>query len=156
MKTFSIVSLAVCDARIRFMLVHIDEARCKSDSGICSNSSIGKCIGNNVFNFSQPKPIRNYRDKIILPQVFVANEGFALKPNMLRSYSRNNAFDEAKFVFSYRLSRARRVIENIFGVLASRFRIFRRPIIAHIATVVNITEACVVLHNFLVKQTINF
>ena len=67
MKTFSIVILAVGDARIRFMLVHIDEARCKSDSGICSNSSIGKCIDNNVFNFLQPKPIRNYRDNIILP-----------------------------------------------------------------------------------------
>ena len=67
MKTFSIVSLAVCDTRIRFMLVHIDGARCKSDSGISGNSSIGKCTENNVFNFSQPKPIRNYRDNIILP-----------------------------------------------------------------------------------------
>ena len=31
--------------------------------------------------------------------------------------------------------------------------ILRRPIIAHIETAVNITKACVALHNSLVKET---
>ena len=37
--------------------------------------------------------ICNYRDSIIFPYVFVADEGFAMKPNILRLYCRNNAFD---------------------------------------------------------------
>ena len=48
-----------------------------------------------------------------------------MTPNMLRPYSRSDAVDEAKYVPSYCLSRLRRVIENTFGMLASRFRIFR-------------------------------
>ena len=87
-----------------------------------------------TLNFPQPKLIGIYRDNIIYPYVFVADEGFAMKRNMLHPYSRSNVFDEAKYVFSYRLSRARRVIENTFGMLALRFRIFRRAIIVHIET----------------------
>ena len=45
------------------------------------------------------------------------------------------------------------VIEKSFGMPVSRFMTFRRPIIAHIETLVNITKACVALHNFLVKET---
>lgn len=125
----------------------------KSDSRIYSNSSIGRCLESNVLNFLHPKPTGNYKDNIIFPYVFVADEGFAMKPNMLQPYFKNNAFYEAEFVFSYHLSRARRVIEKTFRILPSRFRIFRWPIIAHIETVVNITKACVALHNFLVKET---
>ena len=53
-------------------------------------------------------------------------------------------------MYNYRLSRVRRVIENTFGILASRLRIIRHPIIAtpeHVAY----KMAVIVLHNFLRK-----
>lgn len=54
-------------------------------------------------------------------------------------------------VFNYRLSRARRVIENAFGIAATRFRVFRRPIIATEKKVILFTKAVVALHNFLIR-----
>ena len=51
-------------------------------------------------------------------------------------------------IFNYRLSRARRIVENVFGILATRFRIFRRPIIANVDTVTRITKAVLALRNF--------
>lgn len=55
-------------------------------------------------------------------------------------------------IFNYRLSRARRVIENSFGILAAKWRIFRSPIQADIETVDAITLGAVYLHNFLLME----
>ena len=44
------------------------------------------------------------------------------------------------------------MIENTFGILATRFRIFRRPIVAKAQTVTQITKCAVTLHNFLMKN----
>ena len=52
-------------------------------------------------------------------------------------------------IFNYRLSRARRVVENAFGILANRFRVFMTPIGLIPEKVEVITMACCTLHNFL-------
>ena len=57
-----------------------------------------------------------------------------------------------KCIFNYRLSRARRVIENTYGIAASRFRVFHRPIIASVDKVKEIPKAVVALQNFLMTE----
>uniref|UniRef100_A0A1X7V873 DDE Tnp4 domain-containing protein n=1 Tax=Amphimedon queenslandica TaxID=400682 RepID=A0A1X7V873_AMPQE len=76
------------------------------------------------------------------------DEVFPLKCNMLRPYP-GRYLPEDKAIYNYRLSRARRVIENTFGILASRWRIFRQPIIAQPHRVEVYTKACIALHNYL-------
>ena len=85
--------------------------------------------------------------------VFVADEAFALKPFMLRPFPRRNDNLHKLTIFNYRLSRAKQVIENTFGVLASQFRIFRRSIIGKTGNIKNITKATVILHNFLMRKS---
>ena len=41
------------------------------------------------------------------------------------------------------------MIENTFGILATRWRIFRQPIVAEPETAVFYTKAAIALHNFL-------
>ncbi|KAB0803460.1 hypothetical protein PPYR_00430 [Photinus pyralis] len=48
-----------------------------------------------------------------------------------------------------KLSRARRIVESSFGILANRFRVLLNPINLSAEKVEKITLACVVLHNFL-------
>lgn len=59
----------------------------------------------------------------------------------------NLTFDEK--VYNYRLSRARRIVENVFGILVSRFRLFERPIPPPPNSVDKIVLAACVLDNFL-------
>jgi hypothetical protein len=66
---------------------------------------------------------------------------------MIKPYP-GNISELSQRIYNYRLCRARTVIENAFGILATRFRIYRRPIIANVDTVKNVT-ATIALHNFL-------
>jgi hypothetical protein len=52
-------------------------------------------------------------------------------------------------IFNYRLSRARRCVENAFGILANRFRVLLNPICLSPAKVDKIVMASCALHNLL-------
>ena len=145
-KTHSIVLLGVCNGKYEFTMVDI------GDSGrVYNNSSIGYCIDNYILNFPLPEKIRNSHD--IFPYVFLGDDAFGLKPNILKPFPGQHLNVEER-IFNYRLLRARRLIENTFGIAASRFRIFRRPIIAKVEAVIEITKAIVALHNFLMASRV--
>ena len=56
---------------------------------------------------------------------------------------------EEEKINNYHHSRARRCIENAFGILSQRWRIFLKPIKASVKNVENYTLACLALHNYL-------
>jgi len=91
-----------------------------------------------------------------LSYVFLGDDAFALNKHMMKPYTGVYEKGNAKRIFNYRLSRARRVVENVIGIMSSVFRIFRRPILLDTEKVTNITMACVLLHNFLKKSRTSF
>jgi len=54
-------------------------------------------------------------------------------------------------IFYYQLSRAWRILENVFGIIANRFRVLRKPLIQNPTSTVNIVPVVCVLHNFLMS-----
>ncbi|XP_065668217.1 uncharacterized protein LOC136088435 [Hydra vulgaris] len=155
-KTFSIVLLATCNAKYEFTLVDIGGSGRQSDGSIYNNSKVVSAIDNNLLNFPDPSCISGYSKSITFRYTFLADEAFALQSHMMRPYPRRTNLDKTEIVFNYRLSRGS---ENSFGVLASRFRIFRRPIVLKVENVKIVVKATVALHNFLMKiqiKTDNF
>lgn len=67
----------------------------------------------------------------------------------MKPYGESSNMTTAQKVFNYRLSRARRIVENAFGILVSRFRIFEKPLPFHPDKVIKIVKACCALHNWL-------
>ena len=57
-------------------------------------------------------------------------------------------------VYNYHHSKATQVIENTFGILCSRWKIFFTPIHANVKNVENIVMASIAQHNYL-KETDN-
>ena len=128
-------------------MVDVGAAGRHSDGGVLSSSRFGQSLDNNSLSLPPSKPLPGTLS-LYVPHVFVGDEAFPLKQNMMRPYPRRN-LPQPQAVYNYRLSWARRIIENTFGILASRWRIFRRPILATPDRVVLFTKAAIALHNFL-------
>ena len=74
------------------------------------------------------------------PCTFVGDDAFSLCTYMMRPYPGKQSEVNKRRIFNYRLSRARRVIENVFGIMCSRFRIYKRSIIAKPENVTRIVK----------------
>ncbi|XP_071581058.1 putative nuclease HARBI1 [Temnothorax nylanderi] len=146
----SINLLAISDAKYCFAMVDIGAEGRHSDGGVFKNSEIGKRFEEGTFKLPNMKPIEI--DGPALPYVLLADEAFSLTTYMMRPYPRSDKLDLRKKVFNYRLSRARRVVESAFGILAARWRIYRRPIITSVANARKIVQATVALHNFIISN----
>lgn len=144
---FSIVLLAVVDAHYKFMYIDVGSYGKEGDSGIFDKSELGKQFGAGTL-FPSPRKLPN--SEMTLPCVFLGDEAFRLHTNMMRPYPRRDAaVDERKAAFNYRLSRARRVSENAFGLLAQVFRIFYTPIHLLPSRIDDVIIVSCCLHNML-------
>ncbi|XP_065287552.2 uncharacterized protein [Dermacentor albipictus] len=144
--TYSIVLMAIADSNLKFILVDVGAYGRQSDGGTLGASRLGKFLERGLLGLPAPKCLPE--TSTVAPHVFVGDEAFQLRPDFLRPYP-GRGLDEGKRIFNYRLSRARRCVENAFGVMASRFRIFRRVINLHPENADYVVMAACVLHNFL-------
>ena len=90
----------------------VGDAGRHSDGGVFSNSEFGKALDSGMLGIPNPKLLPNTTQSP-LPFVFVGDEAFPLKMNMLRPYPGKNLSEDLT-IFNYCLSRARRIIENAF------------------------------------------
>lgn len=101
-------------------------------------------------NLPSPRPLPGKNKDI--PFVILADEAFALTNNVMKPYSGVHKIGSKERVFNYRLSRARRTVENAFGISSAVFRVLRKPLLLEPEKAELVIMAIVYLHNFLRKS----
>ena len=146
----SIILLALADANYKLLWVDIGAEGRAGDAGVYNEGELKKAIKDKTINFPASAGLPNDDMKTPMPYFIVADDAFALSDNLMKPYRnvrRSNTWEED--VFNYRLSRARRIIENVFGILSHRFRCLLTTLQPEPVVVKEITMACCTLHNFL-------
>ena len=147
--TFSIVLLAVVDANYKFIYIDVGCNGRISDVGVFKNCLLFNAMENNTLQILLPEPLDD-GSGFPIPYMMVADDAFPLKQYIQKPFGQARLTNERR-IFNYRLSQARCIVENSFGILASRFRIFMAPINLSPDKVEKIVIACCSLHNFLYK-----
>lgn len=147
----SIILLALVNANYQFLYVNVGVNGRVSDGGVFRDSNLAPVLNDpqNPLNLPADKPLPDMNEPI--PYIILADAAFPLQNRILKPYpSRNLSHDER--IYNYRLSRGRRISENVFGILANKFRVLLTQIYLPVKTVHNITLACCALHNYLSKE----
>ncbi|CAH1970967.1 unnamed protein product [Acanthoscelides obtectus] len=115
--------------------------------------SYGRNFDGGVFQASSLYPVLENRSLLPEGGLLVGDDAFPLKTYLLKRYPDEPAIAEK--IYSYRFTRARRIVENAFGILVSRFRVLAKPIQLQEETAIKMIRTTCVLHNWLHKSSLH-
>lgn len=129
-NSHGIILKAECVADYKFIFVDIGASGRNNDSGVFKRSAFGNYITKDQTAMMIPEAIYLQGSDFVASFVFIGDEAIPLMKNLLRPYRGRRNLNDEKNIFNYRLSRTRIVVEKAFGFLASKWSIYRKPIIA--------------------------
>lgn len=146
---YSIVLQALADAQYKFISIEVGAYGKQSDGGIFSKSTLYHRLKNGTFNL--PADTELPETNIKCPFVVIGDEAYPLNSWLMRPFPRRE-LDDLKRTFNERLSRARRVVESSFGILAAKWRLLQKPIETTPDLADKIVKCMCVLHNIVIDK----
>ena len=111
--------IAVLDSNYKFLWCNVGRNGSASDCGVFNTSTFRTALEEGTIGFPEPEPLPH--DDRNMPYFLIGDDAFPLRTWLMKPFSQKGLTEEER-IFNYRLSRARRVVENAFGILAHRFR----------------------------------
>ena len=149
-KGFSVVLMAVAGFDCRFTYINVGAYGHQGDSQIFNDSAFYHKLHNNELNFPEPETLPNDDEGEKIPYFIIGDEAFRHMENLQKGYP-NRGLNEEQRIYNYRLSSARRCVENAFGILTQRWELYKKPIALSPDKVDACVRATVALHNWLTK-----
>ena len=141
----SVANADLCSISVEFRSYGLS-----SNSKMFKNWAFGELLEINKLNMPDPSVESSDAEELSTPFVFVGDEALALSEHMVRQYPNKN-LTCLKFIYNYRVSRARRIVECTFGILAGKWRIHPIPVDLKPNYCDSIIKACCLLHNYVRK-----
>ena len=141
--------LALVDGQYKFRWVDVGTAGSCSVAQIFHTCHLKMKIDDDSIGFPDPAPIAQGGQDV--PYFILADDVFSLKTWLMKPYGRT-MLTRGEKIANYRISRSRRVVENAFGILVSRFKVMMTTIELPTETVRDVVLTCVVLHNIFRSQ----
>ena len=113
----SIILLALVDAKGKFMYVDVGANGSTSDGGVFQHSHLRRALETGAACLPHPEALPG--DNTPVPYFIVGDYAFPHRDWLQRPYP-HLGLTPAKRDYNYRLSRARRIVENAFGMWANR------------------------------------
>ena len=120
---FSIVLLAVALADYRFVMVDIGAYGSSNDSGVLNFTALFKCLKKKKLGIPPSNQLPNDTKETCVPHVLLGDEAFPLHCDLMQPFARN-AMTNERCIFNYRLSRARKVVENCIWYIGQPMETF--------------------------------
>lgn len=141
---FSIILLAVVNANYEFIYCDVGAEGKNADGGIWDQCDLHKAMCEGKLQFPPDIDLGDFQ----IPVHFISDDAFPMTNRVLKPYL-HRYLDHRQQIFNYRLSRARRLVENVFGILAARFRVLKSEISMNVESATDVVLATCVLHNLL-------
>lgn len=131
--------MAIADHYYCYSYIDIGANGSASDGGVFKNSSIYRPLDDGLL-------------PVAVDGFIVSDAAYPLKTYLLKPYP-GSQLSTSKKIFNYRISRAKRILENAFGILVSRFRVYEKAIPTCLNTTDAIVCASCALHNWLRRKS---
>jgi DDE superfamily endonuclease len=96
--------------------------------------------------------LRQWMDDLPGNYFLIDDNAFTLSNKMLVPFSGAQRSHQYKDVYNYYLSQLRIRIEMAFGLLTTKWRIFRKPLDVSLVKATKIIQVCMILHNFVIEN----
>lgn len=147
---FSVVLLALVDADYNFLYINVGAQGTASDGGVFAACSLKKDLDAGKLHLPPLQPLPGGTKP--MPHVIVADDAFALSQNVMKPYPGVHEETSPEIIFNQRMSRARTRVEQVFGIVSSRFRVLRKPMHLNEETATIVILTACYLHNFIRKH----
>ncbi|KAL7293788.1 hypothetical protein TKK_0012850 [Trichogramma kaykai] len=151
-RYFSCVLQAVVDANGKFIFIDIVQYGSQSDGGIFSSSKLKKAL--DLKKLAIPNESKLPRSDVRMPYYFIGDGAYPLRKYLLKPIRGKN-LTHIESNYNKRVSRARVVVENAFGILSQVWRVYHTTINAQPKMVEKIIKATCVLHNIILDARID-
>ena len=94
-----------------------------SNGSVLANSNFGQKLLDGTLGLPPDALLPGAEHMGRQPYVYVVDEAFLLRRNLVRSFPGHQSGSHR--VFNFRLSHARLILENTFGILTSQWRMYR-------------------------------